>query len=1373
MRHRLPETRRGGERARRGRRPVGFEVLEGRQLPATFTVLSTADAGPDSLRQAILDANASPGPDRIVFQIPGEGPHTITPASALVVSDPVTIDGYTQPGSRRNTRPLTFGSDGVVDDDIAVGSDAVPAIELRGDAAPAGVDGLLITAGTTTVRGLVINRFRGAGIHLMTGGDNRIEGNFLGTDVSGTTPAPNGSDGVFIDGSSNNIVGGAATAATNVISGNSGNGVVVDGLVEDATGNRIQGNIIGLDADEAFDPNNPLGNASYGVAIQEASANTIADNVIAASGFSGIVVFGGPADLPADSPRRATGNVLRGNLVGTNAFGQRGLANRADGITIFQASFNVIGGTTDAERNVVSGNLVSGVALEGNTATGNLVVGNYIGTDPTGLGTLDNNFDGVFVFNSAGNTIGGTAPGARNVIGRNRIGISIQTDEERFGDFGEGFSDRNVVQGNFIGTTKDGNAVLDNAQEGVLIVKASFNLIGGTAPGSGNLISGNLTNGVRIAGSDAEERGRTPPVDIPARGNVVQGNLIGTNAAGLSSLGNRQAGIVLVDAVENTIGGTTPRARNVISGNGNSGIQITGLVRAGNLVQGNLIGTDASGTGPLGNGGDGVLIDADTTGAASGNTIGGTTPGERNVISANRASGVTLLRGTAGHLLRGNFIGTAADGLAPLGNNLAGVFLALAARGNSIGGADSGAGNVIAGNSIGVLLNSPGTAGNLIQGNRIGTDVTGARGLGNAAFGLLLLDGPTDNLIGGTAPGSGNLISANGIGLSIAGADSHGNAVLGNSIGTDAAGSASLGNRQDGVLVNNAPSNAIGGTEPGAGNLISGNLGPGLHLFGPRAQFNLVRGNRIGTDRRGTAALGNFLDGVLLDGATDNTVGGAEPGAGNLISGNGGSGVQFLGPTTRRNALLGNLVGTDANGSLAVGNAASGVFLNGAPGNTIGGTMASAPNVISGNRQDGIRIFGLLLLDGPTGNTVVVGNFIGTSAAGDAALGNGRAGILIERAATADAPGVTIGGPDIRARNLISANASAGVLIAADAPRGNVVSGNRIGTDVDGTRALGNLIGVFIAGAPGGASGATPPGSGNLIANNLISGNLTAGVQFLGAPSNRVEGNIIGTDRLGVRPLPQMQGVLVSDAPGNTIGGTTAAQRNVLSGNGVGVEIAGAAARFNRVLGNYIGTDAGGTAAVGNVFGVLIRGASDNEVGGPESRAGNVISGNDLVDGRQVSPQDPRRPVRDRNPNPRAVSVGVFLLGPNASGNLVQGNLIGLDRDGLAPLGNANGIFLQGAAANTIRENVISANRSVGVYVLGPGAMGNVIQANGIGTAGDRGRRAPRRLGNIRYGVLLVNAARNGTGLQVSRANVIRGSRIANFREFTGATAPA
>ena len=220
---------------------------------ATFTVTNTNDSGAGSLQQAITDANARTGKDTIVFNISGVGPHKIRPSSTLpTITSPVMIDSYTQPGASPNTNPT--GS----------GINAVLKIELDGRFVAG--DGLYITAGNSTVRGLVINLFAGNGIRLETNGSNVIEGNFIGTNVAGTVAAGNLDRGVFIQSGSNTI-GGTTPAARNLISGNDRWGMEI----RSGSANYVLGNLVGTDVTGTAD----LGNGGPGVEIFASSNNVI------------------------------------------------------------------------------------------------------------------------------------------------------------------------------------------------------------------------------------------------------------------------------------------------------------------------------------------------------------------------------------------------------------------------------------------------------------------------------------------------------------------------------------------------------------------------------------------------------------------------------------------------------------------------------------------------------------------------------------------------------------------------------------------------------------------------------------------------------------------------------------------------------------------------------------------------------------------------------------------------------------------------------------------------------------------------------------------------------------------------------------------
>ncbi len=315
--------------------------------------------------------------------------------------------------------------------------------------------------------------------------------------------------------------------------------------------------------------------------------------------------------------------------------------------------------------------------------------------------------------------------------------------------------------------------------------------------------------------------------------------------------------------------------------------------------------------------------------------------------------------GGSDNLVQGNMIGTDITGTQSLPNGNEGIGLSGGAGYNTIGGTEAGAGNVISGNgsssgidSCALYLSANGN--NLVQGNLIGTDITGTQSIPNIE-GIVVAS--SSNTIGGTTAGAGNVVSgsssSNSAGIVVS---SNNNLLQGNIIGTSAAGNAALANYQ-GVVVQSS-GNTIGGTEAGAGNLISGNTWGGLILNGGD---NLVQGNDIGTDVTGSVSIPNgFLSYYYVGGidifSNSNTIGGTTTGAGNVISGNGSDGVDIVG--TSDNLLEGNLIGVGANGTEPLGNGGGGVSaFYGATYNTIGGTAAGAANVIANNQtRPGVNI---------------------------------------------------------------------------------------------------------------------------------------------------------------------------------------------------------------------------------------------------------------------------------------------------------------------------------------------------------------------------------------------------------------------------------
>ena len=363
-----------------------------------YTVINTDDSGPGSLRQAILDANANIGADTISFNIPGTGVHTITPLTPLpTITDGVTIDGYTQPGSSANT--------------VADSDNAVLKIELDGsDPSLGNVSGLTIDADNCEARGLVINRFPHDAIDIHSNG-NLIDGNFIGTNAAGTSALPNGASGNggiiagFGGSPSNNTIGGTTPGARNLISGNIGVGISLG-----FTGNIVQGNFIGTDVTGTV----ALGNSGVGVSADGSNltvggTTAAARNIISANN-RGIALANG------------SDNIIQGNFIGTDVTGTIALGNQNEGLSINGGSNNVVGGLTSVPGtgagNLISGNVGIGLDVFTGAALNTLIEGNIIGADITGTQPLGNSLAGVSA-NGNDSIIGGTDLSAANIIAFN------------------------------------------------------------------------------------------------------------------------------------------------------------------------------------------------------------------------------------------------------------------------------------------------------------------------------------------------------------------------------------------------------------------------------------------------------------------------------------------------------------------------------------------------------------------------------------------------------------------------------------------------------------------------------------------------------------------------------------------------------------------------------------------------------------------------------------------------------------------------------------------------------------------------------------------------------------------------------------------
>lgn len=663
------------------------EGLEERLLYATYWVTNTDDAGAGSLRQAMLSSNATVGVyDTINFNIDSMlgGVQTIEPLTPLPnITDPCLINGNTQLGSQANQN--VDGPD-----------DAELMIQLSGSQLHnAGVNnGLTITAGRTTVRGLIINDFLGNCVAINGGKANHVAGCFLGTNDDGSKGANTfKASGVDIVSSSGNLIGGTAAPDRNLIDDNKF-GVRIFNPA--STANCVWGNFIGL----AADGRTMIANNNTGVFIDNAPGNFVGDadhnmfNVIAGS-RSGIEI-----DNAA-----AANNLVFGNYIGTDVTGKQPAANTVGVYLGRGAHNNLIGGTQAGSGNVISGNTTHGVELAGG-ATRNRVQLNLIGVGADGKTSVRNGQVGVLVAAANANFIGGSPVAGKHQIIANNGQDGVQLT---------GGSSGNYVQGNFIFANRNG----------VFVNNGAGNFIGtgiptgnpsALSPG-GNAIFSNRGSGVDISGAASS-------------GNKVQANFIGTSD-GDSDNANANAGVLISDAPSNTIGGAGAAERNVISAN-DVGVFITGAHAHDNAVQGNLIGTDSDGIRSLGNKNQGVFI-AD----AAKNLIGGVNTG--NVISWNRW-GVTISGPTStdNHVL-GNFIGTNRAVSGSMANKSYGVFLS-DTTGNFVGGAKAGEGNFIWYNgAAGVFVSAvKGGTRNLISHNSIYNN--GGQGIDLAPAGVTAND---------------------------------------------------------------------------------------------------------------------------------------------------------------------------------------------------------------------------------------------------------------------------------------------------------------------------------------------------------------------------------------------------------------------------------------------------------------------------------------------------------------------------------------------------------------------------------------------------------------------------------------------------------
>ncbi len=1006
----------------------------------------------------------------------------------------------------------------------------------------------------------------------------------------------------------------------------------------------------------------------------------------------------------------------------------------------------VLGSVNNELRALQVGAFATGIWLGGSGSAGNAVVSCYVGND--GAAAVPNGKGIVEVFGSStNNRIGTDGDGVNDLAERNVIsgnladGVWLQA------------ADGIIVAGNYIGTDATGTYALGNGGSGIWLQGGGSHRIGTDGDGmsdalEGNLISGNGTDGV---GGESS-------------GNIIAGNYIGTDVTGTLAIANAGAGINLhYSSTGNRIGTngdglSDDVERNVISGNSSDGLYVSG----GNVLAGNYIGTDATGQLPLGNTGNGVYTSGgDNRIGTDGNGIADAA--ERNVISANGGIGVRVW---SDNIVAGNYIGTNASGTLALGNAGHGVYGAGSANriGTDANGvADQAERNIISGNfGSGIALYN---GHHIIAGNYIGLGITGVP-LGNAQHGVAVQ--AFDCTIGGTNADAGNTIAYNsgdGVRVWVSGNSGDRNAIRGNAIYDNVGLGIDL--NIDGVTWNdlgdadggaNALQNypvLISSTSDGASTTILGTL-----YSSANTTYELDFFSNNAVDPSGWGEGKTFLGSGAV--TTDGTgkgdfvitlpVGVAQPG---LITSTAtdpnNNSSEFSAPTTGQGQWVVTNLNDSGDGSLRW--ALTQANTNLGPDMI---TFAVAGTIELSTSFNSLTV--LPVLSDTTGGTTIDG----TTAPGFVA--GGPPVVAVSRGSAASSWGLEINSSDNVVRSLQIVSFGIGIYARGENASRNMVTGCYIGTD--GTVAMGNGGGVIVEGSDN-VVGTDGNGIEDAIEGNLISGN-GDGIQLRGT-GNVAAGNLIGTDPMGTTAIGNHFGVYVigngARVGTNGDGVSDALERNIISGNDLGIHWTGGSLSGVVVAGNYVGTDVTGTLPLGNRWGgMVVQGTSDARIG---------TNGDGISD-------DLERNIISANGQTQGYSgYGIELRG---SGAIVIGNYIGTDAAGTGVMGNSgSGISITGSGniiggADALAGNVITFSSGSGIQVayggVGNQIRGNSIHSNGmigidlhVGSQGEVSLNDPGDTdtgpNNLQNFPVITTVIFNGTGTTIS--GVINSTANTNF----------
>ncbi len=776
--------------------------LEFSVFSATYMVVNTNASGPGSLRQAILDANASAGSDLIHFNI-ASGGLTIAPTNALpAITEPVTIDGRTQPG---------FVS--------------APIIELIGASAGAAADGLKINASNSIIRSLVINRFLGDGIEIANGANNTVEGCYIGLSRTGVSDQGNSLNGILLTNAANNTIGGEAATSRNYIAGNNQSGVHLGGAA--ATNNLLLGNFIGLGTNSA-----DVGNGQDGVRVN-APLNRIGGSAAGARN-----VISGNASDGIEITTAGSGTFVLGNYLGVDVTGLLDRGNSANGVLV-GAGGAIIGGTNPGEGNLISGNSLAGVSLTGISASNNVVRGNIIGANVTGTAGLPNGNGVAITTSSSRNLIGGVLAGEANIIAFNAAdGINV--------------ADAAANTNN----TFRGNSIFSNVGSGIDLGSGGItpNDIGDADTGANQLqnfptLTGatNSPAGTTVAGTLNSRPNTTYLVDFyvsilpDALGNGEGQTYLGTTNLITDGTGN--AGFLarfptialpgrhISATATDPAGNTSEFATNVIAVIQQAGQTFT------------VLNTNDSGPGSLRQ----AIINVNTVATEGDRIEFAITNVGKTIFPASPLPTLSEPVTIDGYTQPGAAVNTSTTGFA--GNlpvRLSGARAGAGANGLLVAGGNSVIRGLMITEFSGDGVEISGSSGSVIEGCVIGLDAAGVDH-GNGDNGVYVTDS-SNNLIGGTNTAARNVISGNnGGGIELDGDGARNNRVLNNLIGSDQTGALARGNTSDGVLVQNGSrGNRVGGVFANEANLIANNSGSGVRVaVGVATTNNPIRGNAI------------------------------------------------------------------------------------------------------------------------------------------------------------------------------------------------------------------------------------------------------------------------------------------------------------------------------------------------------------------------------------------------------------------------------------------------------------------------------------------------------------------------------------------------